>query len=150
MSPHLDFVPATPAGVRATVAWAALVVGGFVAAAEPVADPATASASAGAVIDPLAELETLRYRPREVVAGTLRLAGSTTLEQAAAGWADGFRLIHSDVDIPIEGGGSEAGWKKLLAGEAEVALMSRPLTPASSSSGSAATPISTSPKSTAC
>lgn len=129
MSPNSDFVLAAPAIVRAAVAWAALVVGGFAAAAEPVADPATASESAAAVIDPLAELETLRYRPREVVAGTLRLAGSTTLEQAAAGWADGFRLIHPDVDIPIEGGGSETGWKKLLAGEAEVALMSRPLTP---------------------
>lgn len=82
-----------------------------------------------ATTDPLAELESLRYQPRETVAGTLRLAGSTTLEQAAAAWAEGFRLVHPELAIAIEGTGSEAGWRALLDGRADVALMSRPLLP---------------------
>ena len=89
---------------------------------------ATVAAVAGhAAADPLDELETLGYQPLAVVSGPLRLAGSTTLEQAAALWSGGFQAIHPDVSVAVESAGSDAGWKALLAGEAEIALVSRPV-----------------------
>ena len=93
---------------------------GVVAAAwaEP---PAPASA------DPLDALETLGYQPLAVVSGTLRLAGSTTLQQAAALWAEGFTAVHPDVVMAIDSAGSDGGWKAFLAGEADAALLSRPV-----------------------
>jgi ABC-type phosphate transport system substrate-binding protein len=88
---------------------------------------ATVAADEGTT-NPLTELETLRYRPQDAVGGTLRLAGSTTLEHVAAAWAADFMRIHPEATVTIDGGGSEAGWRKLRAGEADVALLSRPLT----------------------
>jgi DNA-binding transcriptional LysR family regulator len=85
-----------------------------------------AGASAAAV-DPLDGLETLGYQPLAVVSGTVRLAGSTTLQQAAALWAEGFTAIHPDVVVAIDSTGSDAGWKALLAGTADAALLSRPV-----------------------
>jgi phosphate transport system substrate-binding protein len=81
-------------------------------------------------VDPLAELQSLPYQPTAAVSGTLRLAGSSTLEQAAAHWADGFTRIHPQVVCPLAGGGSDAGVKAVREGRADVALASRPLTAA--------------------
>lgn len=86
--------------------------------------------AAAATADPLEtleSLETLGYQPLTVVSGTLRVAGSTTLEQAAAVWAEGFTAIHPDVGMAIESVGSDAGWKALAEGKADVALLSRPV-----------------------
>jgi ABC-type phosphate transport system substrate-binding protein len=80
-----------------------------------------------ATVDPLDGLETLGYQPLMVASGTVRLAGSTTLQQAAALWAEGFTGIHPDVVVAIDSAGSDAGWKALLAGAADVALLSRPV-----------------------
>ncbi|MFM8435967.1 MAG: PstS family phosphate ABC transporter substrate-binding protein [Planctomycetia bacterium] len=99
----------------------ALVLGAGAAAAEPPAPVATAA------VDPLDALETLGYQPLTVVSGTLRLAGSTTLQQAAALWADGFTAVHPDVVVAIDSTGSDAGWKALVAGAADAALLSRPV-----------------------
>jgi ABC-type phosphate transport system substrate-binding protein len=109
--------------------WTASAWGGETAPAAAAAVAAEADGADTATADPLAELASLRYQPRETVADALRLAGSTTLEQAASAWAEGFRLIHPEMAISIEGAGSEAGWRALLEGRADVALMSRPLLP---------------------
>lgn len=109
---------------RSVLVMLALVLGavaGF--SAEP---PAPAAATA----DPLDGLETLGYQPLTVVSGTLRLAGSTTLQQAAAFWADGFTAVHPDVVVAIDSTGSEAGWQALLSGTADAALLSRPVSDA--------------------
>lgn len=76
---------------------------------------------------PLDELESLGYQPLGVVSAPLRLAGSTTLQQAAALWSEGFHAIHPDATIAIDSSGSDAGWRALLAGEADIALLSRPV-----------------------
>lgn len=86
-----------------------------------------AADAAPAVADPLDALEPLGYQPLAIVSGTLRLAGSTTLEQAAAQWAEGFAAVHPDVTVAIATAGSDAGWKALVAGDADVALLSRPV-----------------------
>jgi phosphate transport system substrate-binding protein len=95
-------------------------------AGSPAAEPMTAPATtAGA--DPLDDLESLGYQPLGVVSGTLRLAGSTTLQQAAALWSEGLAAIHPDAAVEIRSDGSDAGWKSLVAGAADVALLSRPV-----------------------
>jgi len=83
--------------------------------------------SAAAIADPLDSLETLGYQPLSVVSGRLRIAGSTTLEQPAALWAEGFTAVHPDVGVSIEAVGSDAGWKALVEGRADFAMLSRPV-----------------------
>jgi len=77
--------------------------------------------------DPLDDLEALGYQPLGVVSGTLKLAGSTTLQQAAALWSEGFAAVHPAATVEIASAGSEAGWKALVQGTADVALLSRPV-----------------------
>jgi phosphate transport system substrate-binding protein len=81
----------------------------------------------GTVEDLLEPLETLAYRPQEVVSGALRLAGSDTLQQAAAQWFSGFHAIHPEVQAEVSSSTSEDGWTKLQNGECDMALMSRPV-----------------------
>jgi len=87
----------------------------------------TAPVPEAAARNPLAEIASLTYQPRERVEGSLRLAGSTTLQQAAALWSQGFRSIHPAVTCAIDSAGSNAGWKAFTEGRADVALLSRPV-----------------------
>lgn len=77
--------------------------------------------------NPLAELVTLPYQPRASTQGAIRLVGSTTLQQAAAHWVEGFQRIHPQARCSIETAGSEVGWKALGEGKADMALLSRPV-----------------------
>lgn len=96
--------------------------------------PAPATAAAVAPANPLADLLTMAYQPKDTPAGSVRLAGSSTLQQAAAHWGHGFHRLHPDVGCSIDSGSSEAGWKSLLDGKADIALMSRPLSDAEKAS----------------
>ena len=112
----------------AAVSWL-LVVGGGVGFAQVQAvgqPPAVPVANT----NPLADLLSMAYQPKDTPAGAVRLAGSSTLQQAAAHWAHGFHRLHPDVECSIESESSESGWKSLLEGKADVALMSRPVTDA--------------------
>lgn len=79
------------------------------------------------VADSLEQLETLAYRPQDLVSGPLRLAGSDTLQQAAVQWISGFTSIHPEVKAELSSSTSEDGWTKLQSGQCDVALMSRPV-----------------------
>ena len=112
----------------AAVSWL-LVVGGGVGFAQVQAvgqPPAVPVANT----NPLADLLSMAYQPKDTPAGAVRLAGSSTLQQAAAHWAHGFHRLHPDVECSIDSESSESGWKSLLEGKADVALMSRPVTDA--------------------
>jgi len=102
--------------------------GGLAVAQVQTTDPPVAAARPAA--NPLADLLTMAYQPKDTPAGAVRLAGSSTMQQAASHWADGFHRLHPDVECSVESGSSEAGWKSLLEGKADVALMSRPVTDA--------------------
>lgn len=78
--------------------------------------------------NPLLELATLEYRPVEMVKGPIRLVGSATLEQAAAFWADGFMQIHPQAVVSLDRRSTDSGWRALVEGEADVALLSRAIT----------------------
>jgi phosphate transport system substrate-binding protein len=78
--------------------------------------------------NPLAELATLEYRPAAPVEGSLKLSGSSTLEQAAAFWAEGFMRVHPAATVTLDRTSTDAGWRDLAEGKADVALLSRPTT----------------------
>jgi phosphate transport system substrate-binding protein len=78
--------------------------------------------------NPLADLTTLDYRPMAPVEGSLKLSGSSTLEQAAAFWAEGFMQVHPAATVTLDRTSTDAGWRDLVTGRAEVALLSRPVT----------------------
>jgi phosphate transport system substrate-binding protein len=78
--------------------------------------------------NPLAELATLEYRPAAPVEGGLKLSGSSTLEQAAAFWAEGFMRVHPAATVALDRTSTAAGWQDLIDGKADVALLSRPVT----------------------
>ena len=80
--------------------------------------------------NPLADLATLEYRPAAPVKGELRLSGSSTLEQAAAFWVEGFMRIHPEMNVTLARTSTETGWRDLVDGKADVALLSRPFTAA--------------------
>ena len=92
----------------------------FVAAAAADREPAAAN--------PLADLATLEYRPAAPVEGSLALAGSSTLEQAAAFWSEGFMQLHPAAKLTLDRTSTDAGWRDLAEGKADVALLSRPIT----------------------
>ena len=93
------------------------------APAEPVADGDSPAAA-----DPLAELATMEYRPLAPVEAAVRIAGSATLEQVAAFWADGFRQVHPKAVLTIDRTSTESGWQMLVEGKADIALLSRTFT----------------------
>jgi phosphate transport system substrate-binding protein len=75
--------------------------------------------------NPILELATMEYRPVTLIEGPIRLAGSATLEQAAAFWADGFKQVHPKAALSIDRTSTDAGWQALVDGAADVALLSR-------------------------
>jgi len=110
------------------VAWL-LAAGGGLAVAPAVAQvPAVDAPSSSA--NPLADLASMTYQPKAGTQGTIRLAGSSTLQQAAAQWAYGFVKIHPQAECSVASNSSEAGWQSLVDGTADIALMSRPVTDA--------------------
>lgn len=107
-----------------------LIQFGLTLVAFMLAAPATADERDATTENPLADLATLDYRPAAPVEGQLRLSGSSTLEQAAAFWAEGFMRIHPAVTLTLDRTSTAAGWQALLDGTADVALVSRPFSKA--------------------
>jgi len=60
---------------------------------------------------PLADLATIPYQPKAATEGAVRLAGSSTLQQAAAHWCQGFARIHPGVTCSIDTGSALADGK---------------------------------------
>jgi phosphate transport system substrate-binding protein len=99
-------------------AWAATAEPGIDSAQEPA--PVVAP-------DDLAALPP--YLPKAPVEGELTLAGSSAMTQLAHLWGDGLRLLHEKAQLTVTTYDSAQVLPKLAAGEMQVGLMSRPLTP---------------------
>jgi phosphate transport system substrate-binding protein len=69
------------------------------------------------------------YVPREGISGSLQIVGSTTVQQAAALWADGFTGFHPEVKLAIDCRGSELAIPKLAKGGNVIAVFSRAVEP---------------------
>jgi phosphate transport system substrate-binding protein len=74
------------------------------------------------------DLELTPYKPVASLSGKLKSVGSDTMLHEMELWAEGFIDIYPAVQIEIEGKGSNTAPPALLAGEAQLAPMSRPMT----------------------
>jgi phosphate transport system substrate-binding protein len=70
------------------------------------------------------------YRPVGGLAGTVRSVGSSGLSNLMHTWVDEFQGIYPKVQVEIEGVGSEGGVAALVQGTADIAPMSRAMSPA--------------------
>ncbi len=61
--------------------------------------------------------------------GKIRIEGSDTMLLLARPWAESFMASHPGVAVEVTGGGSAKGLRALVAGTADIATASRPLTP---------------------
>ena len=61
------------------------------------------------------------------LSGSLRLAGSTSMDQLSGAWAEGFMEKYPDVTVTAEYVGSSAGIEAVLSGEADIGNSSRDL-----------------------
>lgn len=68
------------------------------------------------------------YRPGEKVSGKLTLTGSNTMAQLATVWAEGFKQFHPDVEFDIQIKGAVQAVNAVVAGEAQMGLLSRDIT----------------------
>jgi ABC-type phosphate transport system substrate-binding protein len=110
------------------MAVAAIVAGLVFSTSAGRADDSRGADSPPAPENPLTSLGTMEYRPTVLVETPLRLAGSATLEQAAAFWAHGFMHVHPKAAVTIARTSTDAGWQALAEGTADVALLSRGIT----------------------
>jgi phosphate transport system substrate-binding protein len=69
------------------------------------------------------------YKPIPALSGRLKSVGSDTLLHEMQLWAEGFRSIYPAIQIDVEGKGSNTAPPALLSGEAQLAPMSRQMTP---------------------
>ena len=82
------------------------------------------------------KLDTSRFRAVEPPAdqaapvdATIKVAGSDTMVNLAAAWAERYKEAHSNVDVQVSGGGSGVGIAKLIDGTVDLANASRDMKP---------------------
>lgn len=68
------------------------------------------------------------YVQKSLNAAQIRSVGSSTLTTLINRWDDDFRRIHANITFNVTGGGSGTAPVALMAGEADIAPMSRPMT----------------------
>lgn len=67
--------------------------------------------------------------------GTIRMAGSTSMEKLAGALAEAFMEEHPDVTVTIEFVGSSAGAEAVLGGSADIGNLSRNVSPEEAAGG---------------
>jgi phosphate transport system substrate-binding protein len=75
------------------------------------------------------DLELSPYKPVASLSGKLKSVGSDTMLHEMELWAEGFIDMYPSVQIEIEGKGSNTAPQALLAGESQLAPMSRQMSP---------------------
>lgn len=72
--------------------------------------------------------KTIVYKLAKGVGGSLNSIGSDTLNNLMTLWGEGFKKLYPNVLVQIEGKGSSTAPPALIAGTAQLAPMSRPMT----------------------
>ena len=88
--------------------------------------PETATAQLHPTIDPQIQA----YVRGTAITGSLTVAGSETMKPLTQRWESKLREIYPDLAIQVQGLGSETGPPALLDGKAQIAALSRKMTPA--------------------
>lgn len=79
------------------------------------------TALAGAAVDSALKA----YKKGSSVSGSIKSIGSDTMNNMMALWSEGFRAVHPDVKIEVEGKGSSTAPPALIAGTSNFGPMSR-------------------------
>jgi len=79
------------------------------------------TALAGVVVDS----GLMPYRKTVPIAGSIKSIGSDTMNNMMALWGEGFRAVHPDVKVEVEGKGSSTAPPALIAGTSNFGPMSR-------------------------
>ena len=93
------------------------------------------AAATGQVISPTLTA-TLTATPTQELSGSIRVAGSTSMQPLALALAQAFTSQHPDVQINIQGGSSTAGVEAVGQGTVEVGLAARAIDPVQFTSSS--------------
>jgi phosphate transport system substrate-binding protein len=89
-----------------------------------------------------AENEQVTVPLKTTVEGELHISGADALHPLMMAWVEGFNKLHPKLTITVASGGTGHGIDMLMEGTAEVAMVSRRLTPAEESLGFAYFPVS--------
>ncbi len=84
---------------------------------------------ANAQLKPPVDSEIRSYAKADGVAGLLTVAGSETMKGLSHRWESKLRELYPNLTIQVQGLGSETGPPALLEGKAQIAAMSRQMTP---------------------
>jgi phosphate transport system substrate-binding protein len=85
--------------------------------------------TANAQLKPPVDSEIRSYAKADGVAGLLTVAGSETMKGLSHRWESKLRELYPNLTIQVQGIGSETGPPALLEGKAQIAAMSRQMTP---------------------
>lgn len=80
-----------------------------------------------AAADASVDAELVPYTPTEGVSGTIKSIGSDTMNNLMTLWAEGFQKHYPNVQVEVEGKGSNTAVPALIEGTATFGPMSRPL-----------------------
>ena len=69
------------------------------------------------------------YRPTAQLSGTIRVYGSTAMDNMAHAWADEFKQFHSQVQVEISAAGSGDAFGQLKQNPKALVMLSRPVKP---------------------
>ncbi|MEX5219672.1 MAG: PstS family phosphate ABC transporter substrate-binding protein [Nitrospira sp.] len=87
------------------------------------------AATVNAQVKPPVDPELQSYTKADGVAGLLTVAGSETMKPLTHRWESKLRELYPNLTIQVQGIGSETGPPALLEGKAQIATMSRRMTP---------------------
>ncbi len=84
---------------------------------------------ADAQVKPVLDPKVGSYQVVNQPSGSLTVAGSDTMHHLTDSWASDLRQLYPGLTIKVESTGSEHGLNRLLEGKAQIAAMSRRMTP---------------------
>lgn len=110
--------------------------GGTPSAAE---EPAAAEPTSAPAVEPVEEVPAEPVESEEEV--TITLSGAFALFPMASAWADEYSKLHPNVRFDVQGGGAGKGMTDMLAGAADIAMLSREPRPEELEQGSYPVPV---------
>lgn len=85
--------------------------------------------SAHAQVKPALDSKIAPYQVAAPVKGAVDIEGSETMKPMTESWASDLRLLYPGLTITVTNTGSETGLARLMEGKAQIAAMSRRMTP---------------------
>lgn len=102
-------------------------------------EPAAAEPTNATTVEPVEEVAAAPAASDEEI--TITLSGAFALFPMASLWADEYNQLHPNVRFDVQGGGAGKGMTDMLAGAADIAMLSREARPEELEQGSYLVPV---------